>query len=406
MQQQPDHTPQGGTPSQVQAPVQGQPQQIPQESAYPQQQQAQQQANTQTIPAYYPPSTPQQQPRPGTPPQGGTPVQPQQHPQGQARPMPPGYPQQQFQGQSQPSPQHNPAYYPPNPAQQQPGPPQQKAMQPQPYGPGQPQPMQQGMPQYQPQRQQQQPNPAYYPPSPRQQAYPSPQQYGPPVNTPPSNQMDDYIGITQEGNNRKLISLEKEFMPTLHDAFGIAMKNSLSIVLAIIFWLLTIWIPYINMGTTIALFTMPIALSRNKPVSPTFIFDKRYRQFFGEFTLTVGLMIAGLAGALLLAALPALVVLITWSLAPLLVLDKGVNATEALTLSNKYTYGNKFLIFILFLCLYFALGCMLLILGLVMGAIAEPLAYLAVLIAIILVPATTVGLHAAIYKRLVLQRTE
>lgn len=58
-------------------------------------------------------------------------------------------------------------------------------------------------------------------------------------------------------------------------------------------------------------------------------------------------MLAGILAGALFCGFPAIVILISWSLAPMLVLDKGCNASEALTLSNKYTYGNKFLIFIL-----------------------------------------------------------
>ncbi|MCC8149539.1 hypothetical protein [Akkermansia sp.] len=215
--------------------------------------------------------------------------------------------------------------------------------------------------------------------------------------------MDDYIGMTQTGKAAAAGFMEKEFVPTLLDAYAIAVKNALSIVIAILLWVLTIWIPYINIGTTIALCTMPLALSRNKPISPTFIFDKRYRQFFGEFFLTGGLMLAGVLAGALFCGFPAIVILISWSLAPLLVLDKGCNASEALTLSNKYTYGNKFLIFILFLALLVSLGVILGILAAILGAIAEALSFIAILLAVILIPATGVGLIAAIYKRLIYQ---
>lgn len=238
----------------------------------------------------------------------------------------------------------------------------------------------------------------------RQQNVPAhcPQQ---PVQAPQSsgNGVDDYIGMSQAPKAIAPGFMEKEFMPTLLDAYSIAVKNALSIVIAILLWILTIWIPYINIGTTIALCTMPLALSRNKPISPTFIFDKRYRQFFGEFFLTGGLMLAGILAGALFCGFPAIVILISWSLAPMLVLDKGCNASEALTLSNKCTYGNKFLIFILFLTLLVSLGVLLGILAAILGAIADALAIIAVLLAVILIPATGVGLIAAIYKRLVYQ---
>ncbi len=215
--------------------------------------------------------------------------------------------------------------------------------------------------------------------------------------------MDDYIGMSQAAKSAAPGFMEKEFMPTLLDAYSIAVKNALPIVLSILLWLLTIWIPYINIGTTIALCTLPLALSRNRPISPTFIFDKRYRQFFGEFFLTEGLMLAGILAGTAFCVFPGIVIFISWSLAPMLVLDKGCNASEALTLSNKYTYGNKFLIFILFLGLFVSLGVLLGILAAILGAIADSLSLIAALLAIILIPSTSVGLIAAIYKRLVYQ---
>lgn len=220
------------------------------------------------------------------------------------------------------------------------------------------------------------------------------------------NDMDDYVGITQEGKRFSSSFLEKDFMPTLMDAYGIAIKNAFSVVLSIVFWFLTIWIPYINIGTTIALWTMPLALSRNKPISPTFIFDKRYRQFFGEFLLAMGLLCAGVLAGLLFFGIPAIIIFIAWSLAPMILLDKGVNAAEALTLSNKYTYGNKFLIFVLYLCLYLSLGIILGVIGLILGAVSESLVFISIVLAVVLVPSTTIGLEAAIYKRLVFQRKE
>lgn len=42
---------------------------------------------------------------------------------------------------------------------------------------------------------------------------------------------------------------------------------------ATVLWLLTIWIPYLNVGTTIAMATIPIELSKGKVISPLFIFD-------------------------------------------------------------------------------------------------------------------------------------
>lgn len=369
-QNQTDNAPQEDMTASPQQPMQEQLQQTPREGPQPQ---------NRPMPSHqpYPCQHPSRQPVPI--PQGGT--------ASHSRPPAQGQPQQRHQGVPQP--------------QNRPMPPQQGAQPSRPSCPGQqsahsPQGSMpaHSRPSVQEQSRQiprQQNVPAHYPQQPVQAPHPS------------GNGMDDYIGMNQAPKAAAPGFMEKEFMPTLLDAYSIAVKNALSIVIAILLWILTIWIPYINIGTTIALCTMPLALSRNRPISPTFIFDKRYRQFFGEFFLTGGLMLAGILAGALFCGFPAIVILISWSLAPMLVLDKGCNASEALTLSNKYTYGNKFLIFILFLALLISLGIILGILAAILGAIAEALSFIAVLLAVILVPATGVGLIAAIYKRLVYQ---
>ena len=68
-------------------------------------------------------------------------------------------------------------------------------------------------------------------------------------------------------------------MGVIQEGIGVGLKNSLSLLGAIVLWILTIWIPYINVGTTIAIYTIPVALSKGKVISPTFIFDAKYRQY-------------------------------------------------------------------------------------------------------------------------------
>ena len=72
-----------------------------------------------------------------------------------------------------------------------------------------------------------------------------------------------------------------QFMPTITDALAIATKNMASIVVAVLLWAITIWIPYVNVGTTIALATLPVKLSKGEVISPTFIFDSEYRHIMG-----------------------------------------------------------------------------------------------------------------------------
>ena len=107
--------------------------------------------------------------------------------------------------------------------------------------------------------------------------------------------------------------------------------NILSILVAIILWALTIWIPYVNVGTTIGLISMPIGMSKGNIMSPTEIFKGKYRQYMGEFFILTGLKAQGLLPALLFLVIPYIILNLAWSQSTYLLLDKGVNSAEALT---------------------------------------------------------------------------
>ena len=80
-------------------------------------------------------------------------------------------------------------------------------------------------------------------------------------------------------------------------------------------------------------------------MSPTEIFKGKYRQYMGEFFILTGLKALGLLPALLFLVIPYIILNLAWSQATYLLLDKSVNPAEALTLSNKLTYGHKAKIF-------------------------------------------------------------
>lgn len=54
----------------------------------------------------------------------------------------------------------------------------------------------------------------------------------------------------------------------ISEGIGLGIKNAISMLGATILWLLTIWIPYLNVGTTIAMTTIPIELSKGRVISP------------------------------------------------------------------------------------------------------------------------------------------
>lgn len=135
------------------------------------------------------------------------------------------------------------------------------------------------------------------------------------------------------------------FSEVLQEGIGIGLKNALSIVTAVILWILTIWIPYINVGTTIAICSIPIELSKGKVISPFFIFDEKYRQFMGEFFTLIGLMMIAIIPAMFFMVVPGIIISISWSLAIYLLIDKQISPTQAMIQSNKATNGYKWIIF-------------------------------------------------------------
>jgi len=130
----------------------------------------------------------------------------------------------------------------------------------------------------------------------------------------------------------------------IKQALAIGLKNAPSLLGAFVLWVLTIWIPYLNVGTTIGLFGMAAKMGRGEVVSPTAIFAKEYRKQMGEFFLVMAFVMIGVYAGMVFVIIPGIVIGLAWSLAPLLVLDKGRNPTAALQESNDLTYGKKWTI--------------------------------------------------------------
>ena len=113
-----------------------------------------------------------------------------------------------------------------------------------------------------------------------------------------------------------------------------------------ILWILTIWIPYLNVGTTIGLTIGIIAkMSRDETVEMTEIFKPEYRRNMGEYFLVMGFIMAGVLAGMLFLYIPGIVIGIAWMLAPLFVIDKSMTPIDAISKSNNVTYGKKWIIF-------------------------------------------------------------
>lgn len=96
---------------------------------------------------------------------------------------------------------------------------------------------------------------------------------------------------------------------------------------------------------------------------------------------------------------PAIVLLFTWILTPLLLVDRGVNVAEALPLSNNYTYRNKFACFLAGTVLLISFSIICCILHLVFS---PPGIIFAVLMGAVL----GMSFIATLYKQLVLSKEQ
>jgi uncharacterized membrane protein len=176
----------------------------------------------------------------------------------------------------------------------------------------------------------------------------------------------------------------------------IGMKNIGPILVNTLLWMVTIWIPYINIGTSIGMVAgILVKASKGDAISMTEIFDPKYRKYMGEFFLTSGFVGMGVAIGFFLFIIPGYVIAIAWSLSLLLVLDKGKNPVEAISLSNKLTYGNKGAIFLAFLVLVIV-ACIAIGIFALIPAIGFVLAFVVMALAIFV----SIGMQAYIYKTL------
>lgn len=175
------------------------------------------------------------------------------------------------------------------------------------------------------------------------------------------------------------------------------LKNLVSLIGAVLLWVLTIWIPYLNVGTTIALLTIPIELSKGNTINPTFIFDAKYRKYMGEFFILNGIRSIAISIGFAFLIIPGIVMSLAYSMSNLLLLDKEMEPMQALTKSNKLTYGNKWRMFFSQFALIIVLAIAMYILGFipVLGSILQ-------FVLIILASPILLSLQGYFYKTLVL----
>ena len=199
--------------------------------------------------------------------------------------------------------------------------------------------------------------------------------------------------------NKKL-----NIMATIKDGLAIALVNYLSLIITVVLYVLTIWIPYLNVGTTIAMASLPAEMAKGNVMNPLFIFDGKYRKNMGEFFILMSLMFGAISVGMMFGFIPGIVIAYAWYIAVILFVDKDRNALEALRESNQLTYGNKARIFWIETVLAVAIG---LACGIISGLFSIGHigwlqgigTFLVLVLAIFFVPAT-LGVEASIYRQL------
>lgn len=192
-----------------------------------------------------------------------------------------------------------------------------------------------------------------------------------------------------------------DFAETFKDAVTIGVKNAPSVIAAIALFLVTIWIPYINIGTFIAITLLPTQLAKGEVINPLGIFDSKYRRYMGEFLITMGLMVIPIYIAFIFMIIPGIVLSLAWSLAYYFLIEKGKNPIEALKASNDATYGSKWTMFAVALVFGIAAAIVMLIFSAICGMINVGFITFVVMFAlIVIVMSIGMAINASYWKQL------
>ena len=205
------------------------------------------------------------------------------------------------------------------------------------------------------------------------------------------------------GNERVLL----DFSQTLSETFSIAMNNMLSFVGASLLFLLTCWIPYLNIGTYFGLCSMVVAWSKGEHFSPFSIFDRKYRRRMVDYLLVCFFQMTVVIMGICLCIFPGFVILLATMLGLYICLDKNISPLEALRASCRMTYGSKWRIYgvsiIIGLIIDVVVGIMY---AIIFACAVQELYAVAIILAIITLlsrvccSALYVAMAASIYKQL------
>ena len=192
-----------------------------------------------------------------------------------------------------------------------------------------------------------------------------------------------------------------DFSTTLQDAISIGVKNAPSVIAAVALWLITIWVPYINVGTTIAISLLPTQLAKGEIVNPLGIFDSKYRRYMGEYFITMGLMIFPILIGIFFMIVPAIVLAIAWSLSYYFLIEKGKNPVQAIKASNDATYGSKWIMFAVMLVVGIVVSIVLAIFRFICDAIDVGfITFIVMFVLYVLAISINMAVNASFWKQL------
>ncbi len=184
------------------------------------------------------------------------------------------------------------------------------------------------------------------------------------------------------------------------------MKNVVSLAVAVILYFLTIWIPYINVGTTIAMMTIPGRLAKGEIISPLFIFDDKYRKDFSAFFLLMAFIYLVTLVGLFFMIIPAFIISISLMLSTYILVDFDKSPTDAMKLSNQATYGHKWEIFGIQILLSFIISMLGVIIGFIAGKLGNVTGAILLMLFVVCMMPFNMGVNSVIYRTLYLEAIE
>ena len=197
-----------------------------------------------------------------------------------------------------------------------------------------------------------------------------------------------------------------DIIATIKDGVSLALVNYLSVICAALLYFLTIWIPYLNVGTTIAMASLPAEMAKGNVINPLFIFDGKFRRNMGEFFILMSLMFGAVFVGFSFGIIPGIVISYAWYLAVILFVDQDKSALDALRESNRLTYGNKWRIFCAEMLLAIGLGIVFAIINALFSIgevrFLEVLGGIITFVLILFVVPALIGVEASIYRQLAL----